>query len=180
MVTEVDFEIAFAAFLNAFGSKKPASQSTVAVIVAGGSSTRMGEGLSKQWLTVGGLPVIVHTLLAFERAKTIREIMEAYGYLADTHTAVALSAAKQYVEKTGDKKPMIVASTASPYKFAIDVYRSLYNEDPSDALAALNELSAKTNTEIPYPLRGIGERTVRFTDTVPSADMWKAVQKYLG
>lgn len=66
---------AFAAFLNAFGSKKPASQSTVAVIVAGGSSTRMGEGLSKQWLTVGGLPVIVHTLLAFERAKTIREIV---------------------------------------------------------------------------------------------------------
>lgn len=66
---------AFAAFLNAFGSKKPASQSTVAVIVAGGSSTRMGEGLSKQWLTVGGLPVIVHTLLAFERAETIREIV---------------------------------------------------------------------------------------------------------
>jgi threonine synthase len=115
-----------------------------------------------------------------ETAKTIREVMDQYGYLADTHTAVALSAAKQYVEKTGDKKPMIVASTASPYKFAIDVYRSLYHAEPADALSALDELSAKTGTSIPYPLCGIGERSVRFTDVVPSADMWKAVQKYLG
>jgi len=113
-------------------------------------------------------------------AKTIRETMDNYHYLADTHTAVALSAAWQYVEKTGDKKPMVVASTASPYKFANDVYTSLYGAAPSDALAALDELSAKTGVEITYPLRGIGERKIRFTDVVPSADMWKAVQKYLG
>ena len=63
---------ALAALLNTFGKKAP-PRNTVAVIVAGGSSTRMGEGLSKQWLTVGGLPVIVHTLLAFERAKNVSE-----------------------------------------------------------------------------------------------------------
>ena len=114
-----------------------------------------------------------------ETAKTIRETMDQYNYLADTHTAVALSAAKQYIAKTGDTKPMIVASTASPYKFANDVYRSLYNETPADPLAALDELSQKSSTEIPYPLRGIGERRVRFTDVVPAADMWKAVKDYL-
>jgi threonine synthase len=112
-------------------------------------------------------------------AATIREIMERYNYLADTHTAVALSAAKQYVEQTGDKKPMVVASTASPYKFAADVYASLFAEKPADALAALDELAAKTNTEIPYPLKGIGERTVRFTDVVASDKMWDAVQNYV-
>ena len=106
--------------------------------------------------------------------------MERCGYLADTHTAVALSAAEQYIAETGDRKPMVVASTASPYKFANDVYRSLYGETPSDPLAALDELSQKTATEIPYPLRGIGERKVRFEDVVPSANMWEAVQKYLG
>ena len=112
-------------------------------------------------------------------AATIREVMAEYGYLADTHTAVALCAAKQYIAETGDKKPMVVASTASPYKFAADVYASLYGEKPSDALAALDTLSAKTATEIPYPLRGIGERKVRFTDVVPSENMWEAVRGYV-
>lgn len=113
-------------------------------------------------------------------AATIQKTMERYGYLADTHTAVALSAAEQYIEATGDRKPMVVASTASPYKFAADVYRSLYEAAPTDPLAALDELSAKTDTEIPYPLKGIGERTVRFTDVIASADMWKAIQQYIG
>ena len=111
-------------------------------------------------------------------ATTIREVMAEYGYLADTHTAVALSAAKQYVAQTGDKKPMVVASTASPYKFAADVYESLYAEKP-EALAALDLLCERTATEIPYPLRGIGERTVRFTDVVDSAKMWDAVAAYV-
>lgn len=66
---------AFAAFLNKFGKKAPAPRLTAAVIVAGGSSTRMGEGKSKQWITLGGLPVIVHTLLAFERAETVNEMV---------------------------------------------------------------------------------------------------------
>jgi threonine synthase len=113
-------------------------------------------------------------------AETIRRTMDKYGYLADTHTAVAISAAEQYIEKTGDKKPMIVASTASPYKFANDVYISLYGEHPTDPVAALDQLSARSNTEIPYPLRGIGERKVRFTNVVDSADMWQATKDYIG
>ena len=112
-------------------------------------------------------------------AATIRSTMDKYGYLADTHTAVAISAAEQYVSETGDRKPMIIASTASPYKFANDVYASLYGKKPTDPLSALDELSAKTGTEIPYPLRGIAERKVRFTDVVPAADMWEATKKFV-
>jgi len=110
---------------------------------------------------------------------TIRDTMDQYGYLIDTHTAVAVSAAAQYVNETGDKKPMVVASTASPYKFASDVYTSLYNEAPTSPLAALDELSEKTGVEITYPLRGIGERTVRFTNVVEAADMQNAMLAYL-
>ena len=112
-------------------------------------------------------------------AETIRTTMSKYQYLADTHTAVAISAAEQYMAETGDVKPMVIASTASPYKFAADVYESLYSERPSDPLDALEDLSAKTATEIPYPLRGIKDRSVRFTDVVDSADMWKAVINYV-
>lgn len=53
--------------------KKP--DFTSAVIVAGGSSSRMGGGVSKQLLEIGGVPVIVHTLLAFERTPEIDEII---------------------------------------------------------------------------------------------------------
>ncbi|MBQ0009991.1 MAG: 2-C-methyl-D-erythritol 4-phosphate cytidylyltransferase [Ruminococcus sp.] len=47
---------------------------TSAVIVAGGSSTRMG-GTSKQQIVIDGKSVIVHTLLAFERCEKIDEIV---------------------------------------------------------------------------------------------------------
>lgn len=112
-------------------------------------------------------------------AATIRETMHKYAYLADTHTAVAISAAEQYMAETGDVKPMVVASTASPYKFAADVYESLYGEKPADPLEALDALSLRTATEIPYPLRGIKDRSVRFTDVVDSDDMWHAVTDYV-
>lgn len=51
-----------------------AEGSAAAIIVAAGSSTRMG-GVSKQFLTVGGIPVIARTLLAFERAACIKNIV---------------------------------------------------------------------------------------------------------
>lgn len=46
-----------------------------AILVAAGNSSRMGMGTSKQFLLLGGRPVIVHTLLAFERAKSISSIV---------------------------------------------------------------------------------------------------------
>ena len=69
---------------------------------------------------------------------------------------------------------MIVASTASPYKFALDVCRSLEIEE-KDPLRALAMLSEKTQTEIPYPLRGIGERPIRFTDVITPDAMSEVV-----
>ena len=38
------------------------------IIVAGGKGLRMGADLPKQFLTIGGRPVLMHTLEAFERA----------------------------------------------------------------------------------------------------------------
>ena len=108
-------------------------------------------------------------------AATIKTYFEKYGYLADTHTAVALSAAEQYITATDDVRPIVVDSTASPYKFAADVYESLGKTQPADPLAALDELAAATNTEIPDPLRGLGQREVRFTQVIDAADMPAAV-----
>ena len=112
-------------------------------------------------------------------AATIRATMQEHDYLIDTHTAVAVSAAKAYIADSDDRCPMVVASTASPYKFACDVYTSLYGEEPVSPLAALDQLCEKTGVEITYPLRGIGERTVRFTDVIDASEMERAMLSYL-
>jgi threonine synthase len=111
-------------------------------------------------------------------AATIKAYFEGYDYLADTHTAVALSAAEQYVSTLSDVRPMVVDSTASPYKFAADVYESLGKTQPADPLAALDELASATNTEIPYPLRGLGQREVRFTKVIDAEEMPVAVLEW--
>ena len=112
-------------------------------------------------------------------ARTIRETYAANGYLCDTHTAVAISAAKQYVEESGDKRPMVIDSTASPYKFANNVYRAVTDQAATSDLDALDELVAATNTEIPYPLAGLASRKVRFTKVVKREKMAQAVLDYL-
>lgn len=48
---------------------------TAAIIAAAGSSTRMGEGTSKLMMMLRDMPILVHTLLAYERATTIHEII---------------------------------------------------------------------------------------------------------
>ena len=54
------------------GKKRP---HTSAIIVAAGNSTRMGGGVSKQFLLLDGLPVLARTLLAFEGTREIDEIV---------------------------------------------------------------------------------------------------------
>ena len=74
---------------------------------------------------------------------------------------------------------MVVASTASPYKFAVDVYESLTDKRTSDDLEALAALSEYSNTEITYPLRDLDKREVRFTQTIEADDMLSEVYNYI-
>ncbi|MCI8331411.1 MAG: 2-C-methyl-D-erythritol 4-phosphate cytidylyltransferase [Clostridiales bacterium] len=48
-----------------------------AILLAGGSSTRMGGTLSKQMALLNGIPVIVRTIMAFEQNEAIDEIIIA-------------------------------------------------------------------------------------------------------
>lgn len=48
---------------------------TAAIIAAAGNSTRMGKGQNKQFICVAGVPVLARTLLAFENAAEIGEIV---------------------------------------------------------------------------------------------------------
>ena len=92
---------------------------------------------------------------------------------------MAISAAEQYVKETGDLTPMVIDSTASPYKFANNVYRAVTAQEPESDLAALDALSKATNTEIPYPLAGLAKRPVNFKKVVARDKMADAVLEYL-
>lgn len=60
----------------------------VAIIVAAGQGTRMGGERAKQFQELAGIPIIIHTLRAFERCEVIQEIIvvlaapEAAGFLS--------------------------------------------------------------------------------------------------
>jgi 2-C-methyl-D-erythritol 4-phosphate cytidylyltransferase len=50
---------------------------TVAIIPAGGSGRRMGGDVAKQYLLLAGVPIVVHTLRAFQASPLIDEILLA-------------------------------------------------------------------------------------------------------
>ncbi len=43
----------------------------LAIILAGGAGTRMGAAVNKQFLRIKGKPIVVHTLEAFEKARSV-------------------------------------------------------------------------------------------------------------
>ena len=114
-----------------------------------------------------------------QTADTIKRTYEECKYLADTHTAVAICSAEQYLQETADMLPLVIDSTASPYKFANNVYRSLTGNEPESDLAALDQLTALTGVEIPYPLAGLAQRKVNFTKICDRSEMAKAVLEYI-
>ena len=94
-------------------------------------------------------------------------------YLADPHTAVGLGAVKQYREENGDALPVILASTASPFKFAAPVSRALGLETPEDGglYDGLRALSSATGWPVPTPLAETETLPVRFERVIDPAGM---------
>ena len=111
-----------------------------------------------------------------ETKAVIAATFKKYGYLCDTHTAVALGCAEKYrasAEYTGGK--LLIASTASPYKFAPAVLSALGEPVPADDFAALDKLHEVTKVPVPGNLAGLKDAPVRFTETVDPADMQKTL-----
>ncbi len=109
-------------------------------------------------------------------AKTIKELYEGYNYLSDTHSAVGISCASQYLDAAGENASarIVIASTASPYKFASSVYEALESKAAPEGTAALDALSALTDVPITAPLAGLDKKAVRFTRVIESDEMPKA------
>jgi len=92
--------------------------------------------------------------------KTIKETYEKYGYLLDTHTAVAYKTLEEYQNETNDKTVSVVLSTASPYKFSRSVYESLFGESDREEFEMMHELAKRTGVKIPENLQGLENKKV--------------------
>lgn len=115
-----------------------------------------------------------------ETKDTIRRIFEKYSYTCDTHTAVAVKVAEEYRKETGDTAKMIIASTASPYKFADSVLDAVCGEVPADDYEQLDRLCELSKLEIPAALADLKTKPVRFSGSIEKSEMEQAVMKLLG
>ena len=90
-----------------------------------------------------------------EAAAAIGRVWKEQGYLMDTHTAAGWTAAEEYVRQTGDKRPMVVLSTASPYKFPAAVLEAIGGDLSGDEFTQMERLEALTSVPTPGNLSGL-------------------------
>ncbi len=113
-----------------------------------------------------------------ETAKTIKEIYEKTNCPIDTHTAVAVHAAESYMNDHGAERKILTASTASPFKFARDVFRAIKGTDASGDIEALAELSKLTGANIPAPLAAILHKNIIHTRIIAKGEMESSVVSF--
>ncbi len=102
---------------------------------------------------------------------TIGKVWAQQHYLCDTHTAAGWAVAEDYVNQTGDNAPMVVLSTASPYKFPAAVLSSLENSAEPDEFKQMERLEQLTGVPIPGNLRGLQTRKELHTDVIAKDKM---------
>ena len=158
------------------GGKNP-SPRTAAIIVAAGNSTRMGGKISKQFLMLGDKPVLAHTLLAFEQAKQISEIVVVT-------KPEFIEQIWQMGEQYGIKK--LTQVTRGGDTRAASVKRGFRKIDPKTKFVAIHDGARCLITpeqvgkvcRVAYRHRAATAATA-VTDTVKLANRWGFIEKTL-
>ena len=110
-------------------------------------------------------------------AKAIGKVWAEHRYLCDPHTACGWAVAEDYVNQTGDKRPMVVLSTASPYKFPAAVLSAIGGDCSGDEFDQMERLSTVTGVAIPVNLSGLREKAERHTGVIGKDEMLEFVLK---
>ncbi len=117
-----------------------------------------------------------------EDSSAIRTLFEDTGYVIDTHTGVARAVYEKYRRETGDETKTVIASTASPYKFAPSVMEALTGErkDPdADPFSAVDELHEISSVPIPKAIEELRGAEVFHRLECDIPDMKKTVARIL-
>ena len=110
----------------------------------------------------------------------IAEVYCKTGYVIDTHTAVAAKVAKEYKVAEEDNCKTVIASTASPYKFARSVMTSIDEKyDTLEEFALIDELAKVSCVEIPNAIEEIRNAEILHTRECDSDKMKETVKSIL-
>lgn len=115
-----------------------------------------------------------------ETGRAIHDLYDKTGYVIDTHTAVASSVYEKYRQDTGDDTVTVIASTASPFKFARSVMGAIdasYQQmDDFDLVDKLSEVSGVT---VPKAVDEIRHAEVRHKTICEVEEMPQVVRDFL-
>ena len=115
-----------------------------------------------------------------ENFSGIKKLFDDTHYVIDTHTGIANYVYRRYREESGDETLTVIASTASPYKFARAVMGAIAPdkvvEDDFALIDALTEVSGLTE---PAAITDIRTAPVRHTTCVERDGMESAVRAIL-
>ena len=104
-------------------------------------------------------------------ATTINKVYTEKDYLMDTHTAAGWAVAEDYVNQTGDTRPMVVLSTASPYKFPAAVLEAIGGDLTGDEFDQMERLQATTGVPAPQNLATLRGKAERHTGVIDKDEM---------
>lgn len=113
--------------------------------------------------------------------QTIHDLYTDTGYVIDTHTAVAASVYNEYRKNTGDTTKTVIASTASPYKFARSVMTAIdASYDAMEEFELIDELHKVSQMDIPNAIEEIRNAEIRHTTECDIDQMEASVKAVLG
>ncbi len=116
-----------------------------------------------------------------ETAREIARLYEACGYVLDTHTAVASAVYGKYKKETADETKTVIASTASPFKFARSVMGAI--DEKYNALGdfeLVDKLSELAGVRVPAAVEEIRTAPVLHDKQCEVSEMQDVVKAFLG
>ena len=115
-----------------------------------------------------------------ETAETIGRVWRERRYLCDPHTAVAAKVAADYKARSGGAAPLVILSTASPYKFPAAVLGAIGGDMAGDEFRQMETLQGLSGIPIPRGLAELSQLTERFGDEIDRQDMQRYIMRKLG
>lgn len=115
-----------------------------------------------------------------ETISTIGDMYREHGYLCDPHTAVGIKVADDYRKDYNDSTPLIVLSTASPYKFPSPVSKAIGLPLDGDEFDQISAISKMTSVPIPKNLGSLKDKEVVHTDVIDKDEILAYILGVLG
>ncbi len=120
-----------------------------------------------------------------DTVECVYEFFEEFNYPLDTHTGVAMHVARGYCRKraedvNAEPRPMVVVSTASPYKFPQAVYYALTGNDVKDSFKGIKRIHLITAMKVPESLKALRYKPPRFKTVVAPDKIFEEVLNFVG